>query len=1048
MDRYAMPRRRNDLVPRSELLKRLHQNIGAGLAILQAPAGYGKTTLLVSFAGEVAENYAVHWVSLDSSSSTPEVLAEQIASALVGTDSYGPPSSVNRSGDLAAYVGGALHAAVESSPLPLLLIIDNAHEMGVRGAGADLIGWMIENVAEGVELVLSGRALLECTPLDERIATGDCLVLATTDLAFTESDIKVAIEATGRSISSAELLNATGGWPVGVMSLLAADARGGKIHARRTHAAFKRYVKTEVWTSVPENLRLPMLQLSIPAVISPPVGRKAIGAEAWDDLSAWLEARDFLCEPLRDESFRLNPMLRCFLQDLYKATARATYEANVTAAVDVAVAAGRLAEAIELARDANLHDRLATLIEVHGSQLILQGAFALLWRALENLPVETLETRPLLFAIRARVFAHKDLAHQGLADSTAILDDPQVSGAARVHAQLARMRSLRLLGKYDQLLTEAAELRRVETLDGATVGTELTFHLAEIDLSVTRELGRAERLLNETIEQCEAGGIQALELLARSTLGQLLTMRGDIPGAVATLTKAAHGWRTVGRSSNLGWVLNNLGMAHIQAGDFQSAVDVLHEAISEGQRCGNARNTAYATASLAEAQHALGRYDDARISYEEAIKICAEEAPDETLAALSIAGLSAALLCLGDVGEADYFSRRALLVAVATGNSYELAFCKLQQAAVDSAAANHAEALANCREAVDLFTQMDARSSLSIACYRMAMCHFRSGHRADAQEALGEVDALVTEPWMAAALQPLLREHPMFAQWAASRNFAGTAFREMLERQSLRALATDSEVAQAPVSRFPAVVARSLGPVSVSVGGRQVSDECWSSVRAKELFFLLLSHRSGIRKEEAVDLLYPDIAPEKCNSAFHSNLYRVRKAIYQESVVKQDGNYLLNPNAEFAWDVETFEEALTAAQRLPKGSSERAKAYEAALDRYRGPFAEAFFSEWASAVRQRASDRADEAVSTLAGYYAAHDDFEAAASCMERLLSSNRLNEEAAYQFAAYRSRAGQPTAALEFLDAYRRTYADEVGTELPERFGRLRSQIASGQAG
>ena len=224
----------------------------------------------------------------------------------------------------------------------------------------------------------------------------------------------------------------------------------------------------------------------------------------------------------------------------------------MTAAVDVALAAGRLAEAIELARDANLHDRLATLIEVHGSQLILQGAFALLWRALENLPVEMLETRSLLFAIRARVFAHKDLAHQGLADATAILDDPQVSGAARVHAQLARMRSLRLLGKYDQLLTEAAELRRVETLDGATVGTELTFHLAEIDLSVTRELGRAERLLNETIEQCEAGGIQVLELLARSTLGQLLTMRGDIPGAVATLTKAAHGWRTVGRSSNLG----------------------------------------------------------------------------------------------------------------------------------------------------------------------------------------------------------------------------------------------------------------------------------------------------------------------------------------------------------------------------------------------------------------------------------------------------------------------------------------------------------------
>lgn len=1036
------------MVARTELLKRLHGNIGSGLTILHAPAGYGKTTVLGAFAAELNENYAVVWVSLDSSSASPEVLAERIASALASGGPYIPPSSVNRAGDLAAYVGAAIHAAVNASSLPLLLILDNVHEAGVRGAGADLIGWMIDNVAEGVEIVLSGRQLIECSTLDERAATGDCFILSTSDLAFSAAEVQSAIMASGRSASAMEVLTATGGWPVGVMSLLAADGAGGKIKARRTRAAFERYVKQEVWDAVPEQLRTPLLRLSVPPTIRPAAARAEISTEVWSELAVWLEARDFLCEPLNDSGLRLNPMLRTFLHGLFKATAREEYEEAVRTAIEVALKCSNLPEAIELARDANLHEVLATLIEEHGSSLILQGAFSLLWRAFENLPGEMLERRPLLLAIRARVFAHKDLAHQGLADAKAILDDPTISGAARVHAQLARMRSLRLLGKYDLLLAEAAELRRVETLDTPAVGTELTFHLAEIDLSVTREFGRAERLLKQTIEQCEAAGIQSLELLARSTLGQLFTMQGDVPGAVATLTKAAHGWRTVGRSSNLGWVLNNLGMAHIQAGDFQSAVQVLVEAIDEGKRCGNARNAAYATASLAEAQHALGQYDEARISYEEAIKICAEEAPDETLAALSIAGLSAALLCLGDVGEADYFSRRALLVSVTTGNSYDLAFCKLQQGAVDSAAGNHAEAVANCREAIELFTPMNARGSLSVAYYRLAMCHFRAGRRADAQEALGEVDALVTEPWMANALQPLLREHPMFAQWAASRNFAGSSFREMLERQSLRALATDSAVVAAPPSRFPAVVARSLGQLSVAVGGRQVTDEAWSSARARELFFLLLSHRSGIRKEEAVEMLYPELSPEKCNSAFHGNLYRVRKAIYPESVVKQDGNYLLNPTGEFSWDVELFEDALKAAQRLPKGSAERAKAYEAALESYRGPFAEAFFSEWASAVRTRASERADEAVSTLAGYYAAQQDFDAAAGCMERLLSSNRLNEEAAYRLADYRSQAGQPAAALEFLDGYRRTYLEEVGAELPERFRRLRGQIAGGLAG
>ena len=168
--------------------------------------------------------------------------------------------------------------------------------------------------------------------------------------------------------------------------------------------------------------------------------------------------------------------------------------------------------------------------------------------------------------------------------------------------------------------------------------------------------------------------------------------------------------------------------------------------------------------------------------------------------------------------------------------------------------------------------------------------------------------------------------------------------------------------------------------------------------------------------------------------------------VHGQALVASSRNHVLD--GEFDWDVERFEEALRSANGLPKGSAERAKAYEIAMDGYRGPFAEAFFSEWASAVRHRVSERADEAVSTLAGYYAAQNDFEAAANCMQRVLTSNQLNEEAAYRFADYRSKAGNAAAALEFLDDYRRIYLEEVGGELPERFRRLRTQIAGGQAG
>jgi LuxR family transcriptional regulator, maltose regulon positive regulatory protein len=301
---------------------------------------------------------------------------------------------------------------------------------------------------------------------------------------------------------------------------------------------------------------------------------------------------------------------------------------------------------------------------------------------------------------------------------------------------------------------------------------------------------------------------------------------------------------------------------------------------------------------------------------------------------------------------------------------------------------------------------------------------------------------------MVGALVPLLREQPMFAQWVASRSLAGRAFREFIERQPFPGEEDTGEEEAVPASRFPAVVAKSLGPCSVSVGGRDVTEEGWSSLRAKELFFLFLANPSGLRKEEAVGHLFPELAPAKCNSAFHSNLYRLRKAIYQESVIKRDGGYVLNPDGTFTWDVEQFEGALAEAQVLPAGSEERAAAYKNALTLYQGPFAEAFYSEWAETVRRRTADRSHQALSTLAGYYAGRGQFGEAANCMERLLAGDRLNEEAAYQLATYRTRGGQTTLALAFIDDYRRLYSDEYGEDVPERFVHLRAQIAAGGHG
>ncbi|MBK7726472.1 MAG: tetratricopeptide repeat protein [Dehalococcoidia bacterium] len=1040
--RISIPRLSRRTIVRERLLSRLHAGIGNGVTVLEAPAGYGKTTLLAQFVADV--DYACKWLSLDSTSGSPEILAHQLGVALTGNLDIEPPATAAKVSDLQAYVGAVMSQALGDSDRPVLLVIDNTHELAENREAANLLGWLIVFLPEGNEVVLAGRERPFLPALNAGIATGEIVVLEGTDLGFTLEEVRMAAAESGASAAATDVLAATGGWPVGVMAALS----GGASPDGPGAVAFEAYLKCEVWEHVPANLQVAFRRLSLQPSISRACVEAAFGPAMWRSMTAWLSSRDFLCEQLSPVEFRLNPLLRQFIISEFDELDPDGYAETFQAVVDEMVMAGNIAEAIEFTRSGGNEAQLAVLLEEYSPRLLIQGSFTLLRRAFDCISEPTLRRRPLLRGMASRLLAHTGDPEDAMRRANTMLQDSRTPVAPQAHALLARVRALRLLGRLEDARATALQLSELEAQLEPELLAEVRYHLAEFELSVTRDFVKAEALLRMVIDDCERRGVEPLGLLARSTLGQSLAMRGDAPAAVTVLTRAAQGWRSLGRSSNLGWVLNNLGMAHVQAGDFTSASTVLQEAVEEGENCANQRNVAYATASLGDAELALGHFETAKRHYEEAIRICATDALDESLAALSIAGLSAALLGTGDISQADFFSRRALLVAVSSANSYEIAMCKLQQAAVEVAAGNHVVSVSEAAEAVERFSQMEVLPMVATAEYRVAMASFKAGKRNEAEDALGRAAVALKEPWMVGSLVPLVRENPMFAQWAATRKSAGAAFRDLLERHSFESARIAAETPDGARSRFPLVRAHSFGRVVVEVGGRELCDEDWASARAKEMFFLLLSSRDGIRKEEAVEQLYPELPREKTNSAFHSNLYRVRRALYKTCVVADDdGIYRLNPEGMFEWDVDEFERAIEQARSAPSGSKERAVSLQQALELYAGPFASAFQSEWAAAMRERLEGDAHESLATLAGYFAGREDFDSAALCMERVLRANRYNEEAAYLLARYRSRAGEAVQALKFIDDFSSSYLDEFGERPPVRFGELRAAIAAGVA-
>jgi len=230
---------------------------------------------------------------------------------------------------------------------------------------------------------------------------------------------------------------------------MAALAGGGACD-RLGAAAFDLYLQSEVWERIPTGLQ----DILRPLALSPTIDRAAVeidfGPAAWRQLTAWVGARDFLCEHLSPAEFRLNPMLRQFIVTEFERLDPEGYDAAVDHVLETMVAAGDLPEAVEFARSAASERQLAAMLEAHGPQLIIQGAFTLLWRAFECISTTTLGRRPLLRGLFARLTAHHGDPEDALRRAYAVLRDAANTGAPRVHALLAKLRALRLLGLLEK----------------------------------------------------------------------------------------------------------------------------------------------------------------------------------------------------------------------------------------------------------------------------------------------------------------------------------------------------------------------------------------------------------------------------------------------------------------------------------------------------------------------------------------------------------------------------------------------------------------------
>ncbi len=237
-----------------------------------------------------------------------------------------------------------------------------------------------------------------------------------------------------------------------------------------------------------------------------------------------------------------------------------------------------------------------------------------------------------------------------------------------------------------------------------------------------------------------------------------------------------------------------------------------------------------------------------------------------------------------------------------------------------------------------------------------------------------------------------------------------------------------------------------LGGFRVSVGDRTVEEGAWRLRKAASLVKLLaLAPRHRLHREQAMELLWPDLG----RRAASNNLRQVVHTVRQTLAPTEGSRYLasdsellvLCPGGNLWVDVETFEEAAVSARR-----SRDPAAYRAAMDLYAGDLLPADrYEEWAEDHRGRLRETYLSLLLGLARLWEERGEYHLASEVLRRALKEDPALEEAHAGLMRLYALAGSKREALAQYGRLEEALARELGTEPSASSRALREGIAAG---
>ena len=587
------PALRKEWVERQELIGQLSGST-AKLILVDAPAGFGKTTLVAQWRARTARQRRFAWVSLDRDDNDPVRLWRHIVEALQRA------SPELRDADLGNVRGTArdldttllphLVNVLAAAPAPIVLVLDDYHLIKERACHQQL-EFLLLHLPRRAQLAVITRADPPL-PLARLRASGDLTEIRARELGFTPAQAtsfvyKVAGVRLSRS-DAADLVERTEGWPAGIY-LVALSLRDNPAPHDfiRGFTGSNRFVvdflTEEVLSRQPHHIRQFLIRTSILGRFTAPLCDAVAGTSTAAKILDLLERENLFLVPLDDDRqwYRYHQLFRQMLRSQLARTEPDLISELHRRASAWYRAQGSAEEAIGQALAANDTRSAVDLIARYWYEFVFAGRTATVRRWIQSLGDDRIRSDPLAAHVAAWI--------------AALWGDQE---------SVRRWLPVIEAGQYEGHLPDGMR--------------SLQFSAAMVRASFGFDGIAAMREWASTAVQLESDPASPWHALALGSLGWALYLSGE-PGAATVLGQAVMNQASIPLVRML--TLSASAMLatdegrHAQADEFANAA----RDIADSSNLGDSPQASPVWTATATVHAHEGRYDEARAEFEKAI---------------------------------------------------------------------------------------------------------------------------------------------------------------------------------------------------------------------------------------------------------------------------------------------------------------------------------------------------------------------------------------------------------------------------------------------